>query len=43
MSGNRPFPPSATGNSQNAWETYGNDDSPGARRLMAVAICAPIG
>ncbi len=42
ITGSRPFPPSATGNSQNAWEVYGNDDSPGSRRLMVTAVCIPI-
>lgn len=42
ITGSRPFPPSATGNTQNAWEVYGNDASPGSRRLMVTAICVPI-
>ena len=39
ITGSRPYPPSATGDTQNAWEIYGNDNSPGARRLMAIAVC----
>jgi len=41
ISGSRPYPPSATNGSQNAWEVYGNDSSTGARRLMVTAICMP--
>lgn len=39
ITGSRPYPPSASGDTQNAWEIYGNDNSPGARRLMAIAVC----
>jgi hypothetical protein len=42
ITGSRPFPPSATGDNQDAWEVYGDDASPGSRRLMATAICIPI-
>lgn len=41
LSGSRPYPPSSSGSQQNAWEAWGRDESSGARRLMAIAICMP--
>lgn len=41
LSGSRPYPPSASGSQQNAWEVWGRDQSTGARRLMVTALCMP--